>query len=242
MTRKAVFLGIGTLLFCSGLAAALLLLVWHEPDFYVRGALPPGEERRRHSGEFQSDFLSFCNTINSSSQDPKFSASFTDLRINSYFDEDFVRSGIAQRVLPEGITQPRIAIEPKKIRLAFRYGSGAWSAVISIDLRVWLADRNRSIVGLELQSLHAGSVPISAQSLLERVSEAARQQNIEVTWYRLNGNPAALLRFQADRQHPTIKLQQLQLLQGMLLICGSSAVTADVQAMLPMAEVAPSAN
>jgi hypothetical protein len=239
MSRKGALLGIGIVLLLSGLGALLVALYWHEPDVFQRCAIPPGEERKKHSGEFQSDLYYLYDNI---SAEREFYAHFTDLRINSYFEEDFVRSGVAARVLPENISQPRIAIEPDKIRLAFRYGTGLWSTIVSIDVRVWLAAKERNVVALELQSLHAGSLPISAQSLLEQVSEAARQQNIEVTWYRHEGNPVALLRFQADRPHPTVMLQQLELRQGELLIRGRAAEATSLQAMLPLAEISPKAN
>jgi isocitrate/isopropylmalate dehydrogenase len=64
-------------------------------------------------------------------------------------------------------------------------------------------------VALELQSLHAGALPVAAHSLLERISEAARQNNVDVTWYRHEGHPVALLRFQADQDRPTVKLEHL---------------------------------
>src|SRR5207245_9637361 len=101
--------------------------------------------------------------------------------------------------------------EPDKIRLAFRYHAGPWSTVITIDMRVWLANkREPNVIALELQSLHAGSVPIAAQSLLEQISETARQNGIEVIWYPYNGNPVALLKFQANQPHPTIQFLDLQ--------------------------------
>jgi hypothetical protein len=55
---------------------------------------------------------------------------------------------------------------------------------------------------------------------LDRITETARQQNIDVTWYRYNKHPVLLLRFQADRANPTFRLQQLDLHPQMLRITG----------------------
>ena len=77
-----------------------------------------------------------------------------------------------------------------------------------------------------------GSLPVSAQSLLERVSEAARRQDIEVTWYRHEGNPVALLRFQANQPRPTVRLEKLELQEGLLVIGGHSVEAAPLRAML----------
>src|SRR5207244_1326754 len=101
-----------------------------------------------------------------------------------------------------------------------------------IDLRVWLAAKEVNVVALELQALQAGSLPVSAQSLLERIYETARQQNIDVSYYRHNGNPVALLRFQADQRTPTVQLQRLELQQGLLRISGRSIDPVSLRAML----------
>jgi hypothetical protein len=113
-------------------------------------------------------------------------------------------------------------LQQDKIRLAFRYGTPPWSTVISIDFRVWLAPKECNVVVLELQSLHAGSLPISAQSLLEQLSEIIRKRNVDVTWYRHNGNPAAVLRFLTDQPRATVQLRQLELGNGMLRLAGQS--------------------
>jgi hypothetical protein len=223
MNRKSVLLGLGLLLVVTGsVSAGLVLLIRNDPDYYLRCAIPPGVERQKHSREFQSEFSALL-THCMNHYDDEWTDQFTQEQINSYFqEEDFVRSGTMETVLPEGVRAPRVAIEPDKIRLAFRYGSGAWSTIISIDIRVWLT-KEPNVVALELQSLHAGALPISAQSLLQQLSETAQQNHIEVTWYRYrNGNPVALLRFQADRPRPTVQLRRLELHKGLIVIGGQS--------------------
>jgi len=218
MKRRSVLFGIGLGLLLVGLGAALVLLLLHEPAVYARAGQPEGEERKQLSGEFNSEFFHLYDGI---LHEPIWGATFTQESINSYFDEDFVRTGVANSVLPEGISAPRVAFEPDKIRLAFRYKVGPWSTIITIDMRVWLANKHEpNVIALELQSLHAGSMPIAAQSLLEQIFETARQNGIDVIWYRYHGNPVALLKFQANQQHPTIQFVDLQLKDGELLISG----------------------
>jgi hypothetical protein len=204
-------------LILGSVGAALALLIVHEPGFYRRSAMPPGPARKHNSGAFVSECARLVDEIRNHTQ-KNWYATFTDAQINSYFEEDFIRSRTDQVFLPAGISAPRIAIEDDKIRLAFRYGKGAWSTVISIDLRVWLAKQDTNVVALELQGLHAGSLPISAQSLLERISEACQRNNIDVKWYRHNGNPVALLRFQTDSPRPAVQLAKIELRKGLLVI------------------------
>jgi hypothetical protein len=241
MSRKAILLAVVLLVLGGGAASALVLLLRHESHWVQACEIPPGPDRKRESKRFVSDAISFWNSFKAAPGDQQgFDAEFDARRINSYFQEDFVTGGMAATLLPHGMRDPRIAIEPDKIRLAFRYGHGPWSTLISIDMRVWLASRERNIVALELQGFWAGALPISVQSLLERVSDTVRQQNIEVTWYRHNGNPVALLRFQSQ---PTIHLQRLEVRDGAIRIHGSSAEPHSLQARLgPMADITPAAD
>jgi hypothetical protein len=226
-------------LLLAGVGTAVALLLQHQPDFYVRAAVTPGKERKQRSGQFIQEFFQFCQDVHNYQE---WNARFEEDCINSYFEEQFVPSGLAERLLPEGISAPRIAFEPDKIRLAFRYGVGPVTTVMSIDLRMWLAPKEPNVVALELQGLHAGSLPVSAQSLLERVSETARQNNIEVTWYRFHGNPVALLRFQADQDHPTLRLERLVLHKGAVEIRGSSMDSSPLRAMLSLGGAKAPAN
>jgi hypothetical protein len=245
MSRKSVLLGLAILVLLAGtVTASLVFLVRREPEMYDRVALPPGQERQKHSEEFYKSCFNLASTM---INNVEWEEQFTEAQINSYFDEDFIRSGVKERLLPEGISQPRVALEPDRITIAFRYGDESWlNTVISIDLRVWLVPAEPNTVALEIQGLHAGSLPISAQSLLDRVSEVARRQDIEVSWYRHSGNPVALLRFQAAQPRPTVRLERLVLQKGMLVIGGRSVESAPLRAMLapPGSSISlePSAN
>src|SRR5262245_40868198 len=153
MTRKSVLFGVGGVaLLLGSVASALALLVLHEPGFYTRSALPPGPVRKQHSKAFVAELSHLLNGIYNLY--PAWSGPSTDAQIDVYLEEDFLASGNAEKVLPDGISAPRVVIEPDKIRLAFRYGNDPWSTIISIDLRVWLAPKEPNVVALELQGLH----------------------------------------------------------------------------------------
>ena len=220
MSRKSMLWAlVMVLLLLGGIGTTLVLLLRHEPDFYVRSAVPPGAQRIKSSGEFVEMFSRLVEGI--ATKRP-WDVRFTQEQINSYFEEDFVKEHSAEKPLPGGISEPRVVLESDRIRLAFRYGTGWLSTVISLDLQAWLVSKEPNVVALEFQALHAGALPISGQSLLERVSEAAQQKNIEVTWYRHNGHPVVLLRFQADKSNPTFQLQELELHPAMLRLTGRS--------------------
>jgi hypothetical protein len=243
MRRKSVLLTLGILVVLLGAAGTgLTLLVRHEPRFYREKAVPPGQLRRMQSQAFQQQFLQLATDIKS--QRKTWQASFTEAQINSYFEEHFIQSGVAKKLLPEGVSAPRVALDPDGVRLAFRYGCLPWSTIISIDFRVWLT-KDPNVVALELKGLHAGSLPISAQSLLEQISDFTQRSNkIEVTWYRHGANPVALLRFLSERPQPTVQLQRLTIHDGVLSLSGGSTDhTLRIGGVCPSpAELPPAAN
>jgi hypothetical protein len=225
MRRKSLWLSFGLLLLIAGtILATLVALTQHEPAFYGRCAVPAGFQREQQSNKFQTDFLQFITSIKNGGnvKTGDWRGCFTDETVNSYLQEHFVTSGAAAALLPEGISEPRIALEQNRVRLGFRYGSPPWSTIISIDFRVWLAHAEPNVMVLELQGLHAGALPVSAQSLLEEISESLRRNNIQVTWYRHEGNPTAALKFQTDQPRPTFQLRQVDLRTGTLTILGHS--------------------
>jgi hypothetical protein len=223
MSRRSflVSLGLGLLLL-GGLATPCLLLAY-EPALYARAAVPPGQERARRSRECFQEFLDLYADATNGDRTDGWAVQFTDEQINSYLDEDFLKQGLAPHLLPRGVSGPRLVFdEPDKVHLGFRYDVGGWSTVISIDLRVWLAEKEPNVVCLEIEGFHAGALPISAQSLLEHVSETARERGIDVGWYRRDGHPTAALRFLADQPRTTLLLQDVRVGKGTFTVRGRS--------------------
>jgi len=238
MNRKSFVLAIAIVLVLLGSAATGLgLLVRHVPTFYERAAVPPGDARTTASGEFVSRFFHLIDGVANKRQ---WREQFTEKQINSYFVEDFLKEHGDKRPLPDSIHEPRVVLEPDKIRLAFRYGTGPWSTIVSIEVRVWLVPKEPNVVAFEFQAVHAGALPISAQSMLERIADAAEEQDLDPRWFRLSGHPVLVLRFQADRSTPTFQLQGLELRQGSLLVSGRSLdSTPQISAAAPPAEALP---
>jgi hypothetical protein len=203
----------------AGAGAGLCLLVRYEPRPYAQAEVAPGEVRYQKSQEFTEEFTHLVSALGGQQEQEGWDARFTDEQINSYFSEGFVTSGLEEKLLPEGISQPRVLIDTDRIRLAFRYGSGFWSSVVSIDVKVWVPKEDPNALALQLVGFHAGALPISAQSFLERVSEAGRHHGIDVNWYRYEGRPTAVVRFQAEPR-PTIELQAVHLGKGVITIQG----------------------
>ncbi len=224
MYRRSFWFAVATVvLLLLGTGTGLAMLAKHEPAFYRRSGIPPGAARSKSSGDFVGEFTN--RLLGGVLDKRKWDACFTDQMINSYFQEDFVTKHNAEETLPRHISEPRLALDTNRIRFGFRYGKGLWSSVVWVDLRAWLVRKEPNAVALEFRSIHAGALPISAQWLLERVASLARNRDIEVTWYRNEGHPVLVLRFQAQRTTPTFLLQRLEIQDNTLLIAGHSLDT-----------------
>jgi hypothetical protein len=223
MKRKSIVIacGIGTALLAAGLTVGVL--VRHEPAFFRAAEVAPGPDRKKHSMEF----LNSCAQLRTGIQyEVQWYGQFTAEQVNSFLAENVAPGGTEERLLPSCVHEPRVTFGPGTICLAFRYGEPPLSTIVSVDLRVWLVRKEYNTVALEVEKVRAGLLPINVHSMLERLTDDLRQQirGLEFSWYRHGSHPVVLVRLQADRVVPTIKLQQLELRDGEMLICGREAV------------------
>jgi hypothetical protein len=228
MSRRSLVFAVAIfLLILCGVGGALWLLVRHEPAAYLHAAIPAGNRRKDLNHAFKERAIELINAMIGKTNVPSWNVAFTQDQVNSFLAEDFRAEGW-DKGLPEHIQQPRLMFEPDRLRVAFRYGRGLWSTVVSLDLRVWVTRAEPNVVALQVIGFHAGALPISAQSLLEPMMEVSRQNGIDVVWYRHEGCPVALLRFQAESPHPTLALEVVRVEDGVLALQGHFNDAADV--------------
>jgi hypothetical protein len=245
--KKACLLGVYSGLFFAALVVALCVALKHEPNFYAAGDLEASAERKQLSVKFFADFLQMLADVNANDSN-RWETSFSDSEVNSFFQEDFVNYRESDSLHKLGASEPRARIDTDRIRLAFRYGSGFWSTVVSIDLRVWTVPKEPNVLVVEILARRAGALPLSSQGLVDALIDHANRQNadtaqdnkaepkrdtlfakiprnIEVSAYRHEGRPVAVIRFQAHEAHPNIRLPRLSVEEGTLRITstGTSA-------------------
>lgn len=218
MRRWSYLASIALLIVILGGGGIGLYSVLHaEPDVYARAEVPPGEQRVLESHKFEQKAFDLINEI----QFGDYEAEFTAAQINSWLAEDFIETNLAKQ-LPNEISDPRISFEPGRIFIAFRYGGDTVNTVVSIQAKVWMVKREINVVALEIEKLRAGVLPLTPKVLQDHITEWCRGQNVDVQWYRNEGNPVAILRFQYDRREPSVQLQELELREGSIHLRGRS--------------------
>ncbi len=210
----------GGLILAGGLVVlgVLVVLLRQEPRWYTQAAQPPGPKRQLLAGTCVGECMELYNTC----EDKEWSGELTDEQLNAFFEEGF-RNSLVGRDVPHTLDRPRVAFEPDLIRLGFRYGrQGLGSSVVTLDLRLWVSAQEPSCIMVELQAFHIGALPVAVQTVLETLTDVARERKIDVSWYRNpeSGRPVAVLRFQSDKTRPTIAFRGLQVTPGKLTITG----------------------
>ncbi|HEY1380983.1 MAG TPA: hypothetical protein VGF55_29555 [Gemmataceae bacterium] len=234
--RRRAFLGVVAILVAlfATTGTALALFARHVPAFYERSALPPGEPRRCHCRDFLSRSSELFNMMGGTRS---WDQEFTQDQFNGYFQSQDEDGELSARIveIPDEIKDVRVAFEEDLIRVGFRYGEGRWSCVVSVEFRVWLVAHQANVIALELCDFRAGALPLGTRSLIDFLTEAARRENIDVTWFRHGGHPIALLKLQANQSRPTFQLRRLEVHPGRFVIASrpTAEPTAPPAAALP---------
>ena len=205
-------------------AAVLAVLVKQEPAFYTTARCPADWNTRDRAARLMMRVQDLKNDIRSK---PVWGDTFSAEDLNCFFQENMGRKdqGLCT-LLPDEVHSPRVAIEGNRIKLGFRYREGLWSTVGWIEMQVWLVANDTNVVAVEICDLRAGGLPIGSQSILEAISEAARDSNIEVTWYRNKTHPVGLFKFYADQTRPSAQILTLDVKDGHITIAGRSFLEA----------------
>jgi hypothetical protein len=213
----AVFLLVAGL---SAAAGAVVLTARAEPEFYTRAGAPADWETRERAARLPTRLLDFKNEVRSKEV---WGDTFTAAELNAFFAEHMADRDGYGAALPEKLYAPRIAIDGDRVKVGFRYGRGFWTSVVWVEFRVWLVEGETNLAALEVTELRAGRLPLGTQSILDAVSEAAREWNIDVTWYRHDGNPVGLFKFFADQPlTPPTQVLTFEAADGKITVAGRS--------------------
>ena len=206
--------------FVAGTLASLAVLLVQVPAFMARTIEPAGPERDEASNNFLLQAGSFITTF----RDGKgpWTYTFSQKQINSYFQEHFLRFGDSEPFRKAGITEPRIEFDEDRIRLAFRYGEGMWSTVLSYDVKAWVSSSESNVIVVEFLRCRAGALPAPTQQVFQELTELAQSHNIDIDWYRHETHPVAVLHLQVDRARPSAQINALKASPGLLTIAGVS--------------------
>ena len=220
--RRSVLLAVALVLGAAVVVAGGIgALLRHQPDFYTRPGCPDDFLVADHSAKVITKVQDLKNDIRLKSA---WGATLGAEELNCFFREHMADGGGFAGALPPGCHEPRVAIDGDRLMFGLRYGAGFWSTVLWVELRAWLVKTEPNCLAVELTAIRAGAVPVNSQAVLDAITEAARDSNIDVSWYRSDGRPVGLFRFYADQVRPTTQILSFKIENGSLTVGGKSQV------------------
>ncbi|MBY0589489.1 hypothetical protein K2X85_20125 [bacterium] len=225
--RWPLLLLFGTPIFLLTVTATLVGI---DPPFYhSRCAEHHPEECRQLSNQFLQTASRLINDLQNA---PAWSTEFREDQINGWLADDFEQNH-ALKVLPTGVTSPRVQISGDHFRLAFRCQRGPIRTVIQIGARAWVPKRN--LLAIELETAQAGLLPLPTTYTRTVIEQFILDRGLDITWKRSGSSLVALVDFaRAERQ---IILRKVEVKDGHLAVEGLSGRLA-----IPNTDYAPTAN
>lgn len=216
--RRQLILALGLLLvMLSSVAGVLGFLLKCEPEFYTAAARPADYDTREKSSRVLTRVQDLKTDIRTKAE---WGETFSAEELNCFFAETMAAGGAFESILPAGFHSPRVAVEGDRLKLGFRTGHGLWSSVVWIELRAWLVADETNLMAVEVCDLRAGRLAVGTQTVLDAIADAARGSNIDVAWYRHNGNPVGLFRFFPDQPRPVSHVLTFETRDGKVVVAG----------------------
>ena len=210
----------GILALIVGTVGVLLKI---EPAFYAREfAIGPQASDPEVASNTQTRLVELGDAIlRPQSSASVWSFAFRDPELNAFLREDS-ENALLLRSFLAGLIEPRLSLDGDRLLFGTRTGRGFWSAVLSVELKVWLIPTEPNQFAVEVVSCRAGSLPLPKRSLMDRFSEFAAANNSELVWFQRAGNPVGVCRLKITQSQPDMKLESLSLEAGQLTISGKS--------------------
>jgi hypothetical protein len=217
--RKLLVLSGAAIVLLSGSLATLGAVVLHEPNFYRQARVPSTEGRRKLALECVTKFTQM--TEDRRAKKEKWGCSVSETEMNSFFQEVFAQQGEAENLRKLGISSPTVVLEDNQFRIAFRYDTGWFSTIVSYRVKVWLVPKEPNVIAVEFLNARAGGLPITSQTLMQQLCDAARKMDCKVTLYRHEGNAVAVVQIPTDKE-PWALLTSLHVSTEKLTIHGKT--------------------
>jgi len=186
------------------------------PAFY-REALSAAPAESAEQGErFERAALALHNN---SQQAGRWELSFSADEINGWLTTELPTK--FPRLLPAGVSDPRVAIDGKLFHIAVHYNRGGVDTVLSIAGEAYLTAQTNE-VAIRLEQARAGLVPIPLGPLIQEINDRAERSDVNLRWTEVKGSPVALLRLPLDfdGEDRRVVLDRLDTTHGHFLIAG----------------------
>jgi hypothetical protein len=150
-------------------------------------------------------------------------ALFTSDQINGWLAVDLARNHANS--LPEGMSDPRVALEPDQITLACRFRQGGISSVLSLTLQPFLLKDKPDVIAIRIVKARAGKLPLPLDPIVKQITNAAKNAGIALQWRRDSDGPVAMIALPTprDSSDKELTIERLELKADEIYIEGGKS-------------------
>ena len=201
----------------GGAAFILFSAARHEPQFYQQALQVEPQQQQEAGDQLEQSVLELHN---SARKEGHWEAVFTETQINGWLAADLPDK--FPQILPPGTEQPRVSIDPERIKIACRYKRGNVNTVISFDLAVNLTTETNTLA-VRVSKVRAGALPVPLKRFLAPITKAGADSDIPLRWSQTEGDPVALVTVphsHKDYAHREIYLETVKMRDGEVVLAG----------------------
>jgi hypothetical protein len=220
MTRKKwIWAGLAALVLLTAAAGGLFWALWQVPEFYEEASrsLPADPVERQEAAK--SLVRETTDLVSNVQQRDRWQADFRQAEINSWLIEELHQPKY-DKLLPEGVREPRVHIEPDLVRIGFRMKYKAWDGIASALVRPWITDDGK--LAVQIDGVRAGVVPVPLEDTLHELSGQLEEAGYPVSWRQSEGRDVAVIDLAGATERPVV-LESLVVGDGVVRVIGGPA-------------------
>jgi hypothetical protein len=211
--RLAVWVSGGLFALGLGLLAFGYWAARRVPSFYAAAAAVPIEAHREASDRLLESAAALASNVQKEGQ---WQAIFTTEQINGWLATELNET--FPGLLPDYVADPRVTVGPDGILFGCRYLKGNVEAVVSMKAELHVNESN--VLKVRLSHARAGAFPLPLGNVLEGVTRAATDANVQLSWLQADGDPVAVIRLQPADDHVFYRLEKLRLGDNEVFVAG----------------------
>ncbi len=215
--RIAIFLACGLLLLAGLVVLGLYLASQHVPGGYRQALAADPQIQAEASDEMVRKTTALTSAVKKKGQ---WHARFSAEQINGWLAVKMKKDH--PDLLPRGVSDPRVVIEPEKITLYCRFRRGNITSVLSLAVDVFLVETD--VVALRIRRARAGLLPLPLQEILDRITRLAQRRRVRLQWKQAEGDPVAEMRLSLrdEQTGNVVRLESIEVGEGEVVVSGTT--------------------
>lgn len=212
--RLSLVIGGSSALLIVLVLLGLYLAAQHEPEFFREAMEIDSAVLEKASDRMLKQAAALQSAAR---KEGRWEALFTAEQINGWLAVD--RAKNHPNILPPAWTDPRVSIDLKQVIVVCRK-QGSLSRVLSLTIEPSVPEPN--VLALRIVGARAGFLPLPLGQVRERISQVARDLQLQLHWRWAGRDPVAMLSLPEPEDDLAVRIDTLRLGDGEIYVAGST--------------------